>query len=274
MIHATDLVHSYEYIGSKKRSLDSASVDILPGQFVAILGQNGCGKSTLAKHFNALLELQSGELKVAGIDVNGNADVWILRRKAGMVFQNPDNQFVSSIIEEDIAFGLENYGVPREEINNKVAEALKKTNMTGYEKRSPHTLSGGQKQRAALSGVLALDPDILIFDEATAMLDPEGRQEVLSSITELHKQGKTIVLITHYIEEAVIADRVFLMHHGKIIASGTPHEILYDLDKLGNAGLKPPTPVRLYYDLKNSGICLPVCPITNEELTEAICQLK
>lgn len=218
--------------------------------------------------------MQKGKLTVADIDVRDEAEVWRLRRLCGMVFQNPDNQFVSSVVEEDIAFGLENYEVPRSEIAGKVRNALKLVGMEGFEKRAPHTLSGGQKQRIALAGVLALSPDIIIFDEVTAMLDPDGRHEIMSVIRRLHEAGKTIVLISHYIEEAVYADRVYLMCCGKVLGSGTPRQILTDSDLLQKAGLVPPIPVRLYNDLQASGINLTVCPLTNEELADELCRLS
>lgn len=275
MINAENLVFSYDYVGSKHRSLDGASITVHEGELVAVLGHNGCGKSTLVKHFNALLEVQKGELTVAGLDAKCEANVWKLRRKVGMVFQNPDNQFVSSIVEEDVAFGLENYGTDFEEIPAKVSEALESVGMAGFEKRSPHMLSGGQKQRVALAGVLAINPDILVFDEATSMLDPDGRSDVLAAIKKLHdEQHKTIVMITHYIDEAVFADHVYLMHDGQMLADGTPQEMLTDLDLLANTGLTPPLPVRMYYDLKDNGIELPYCPLTNDELAEEICRLK
>lgn len=275
MISANGLVFSYDYDAGGHRSLDGASISVREGELVAVLGHNGCGKSTLVKHFNALLEVQKGELTVAGLDAKSEANVWKLRRKVGMVFQNPDNQFVSSIVEEDVAFGLENYGTAFEEIPDKVSEALKLVGMEGFEKRSPHMLSGGQKQRIALAGVLAVNPDILVFDEVTSMLDPDGRNAVLSTIKKLHdEQHKTIVMITHYIDEAVFADRVYLMHDGKMLADGTPQEVLTDLDLLARTGLTPPLPVRMYYDLKENGIELPFCPLTNDELAEEICRLK
>lgn len=275
MIKAENLVFSYDYAGSKHRSLDGASITVREGELVAVLGHNGCGKSTLVKHLNALLEVQKGELTVAGLDAKCEANVWKLRRKVGMVFQNPDNQFVSSIVEEDVAFGLENYGVSFDEIPEKVSEALKSVGMEGFEKRSPHMLSGGQKQRVALAGVLSINPDILVFDEATSMLDPDGRRDVLAAIKKLHdEQHKTIVMITHYIDEAVFADHVYLMHDGQMLADGTPQEMLTDLDLLAKTGLTPPLPVRMYYDLKDNGIELPFCPLTNDELAEEICRLK
>ena len=274
MINARNIVFSYDY-SDRKRSLNGVSIDVHEGELVAVLGHNGCGKSTLIKHFNALLDLQKGELTVAGLDAKCEANIIKLRRTVGMVFQNPDNQFVSSIVEEDVAFGLENYGVSYSEIPEKVSAALKNVGLEGFEKRSPSMLSGGQKQRVALAGVLAVDPDILVFDEVTSMLDPDGRCEVLSILKQLHeKRHKTIVVITHYIDEAVFADRVYLMHDGKMLASGTPREMLTDLELLGKAGLTPPLPVRMYNDLKDNGIELPFCPLTNDELTEAICRLK
>ena len=274
MITAKDLTFSYDYSNSR-RSLDNASIKVKRGELVAVLGHNGCGKSTLNKHFNALLEVQKGELTVAGLDAKDEANTVRLRRTVGMVFQNPDTQFVSSIVEEDVAFGLENYGVSYDEIPKRVSEALNAVGMKGYEKRSPSMLSGGQKQRVALAGVLAVEPDILVFDEVTSMLDPDGRRDVLSAIKCLHEEKrKTIVMITHYIDEAVFADRVYFMHNGKMLASGTPREMLTDLELLKSTGLTPPLPVRMYYDLMEKGIVLPFCPLTNEELTEAICRLK
>jgi energy-coupling factor transport system ATP-binding protein len=191
-----------------------------------------------------------------------------------MVFQDPNNQFVSSVVEEDIAFGLENYDTLADEIPEKVARALAIVGMAGSEKKSPHMLSGGQKQRIAIAGVLAIDPDIIIFDEATAMLDPEGRQEVLATIRRLHdEEHKTIIMISHYVEAAVFADRVVLFRNGKLLAEGAPREILTDPELMHSAGLTPPLAVRVYYDLKAAGVTLSTCPLTNEELVEALCPL-
>lgn len=272
MIDAHDIRFSYDGPGGR-RSLNGAQLHVAPGEFVAVLGHNGCGKSTLVKHFNALLPLQHGTLTVDGMDAADPANRWALRRKVGMVFQNPDNQFVSTIVGEDVAFGLENYGVPEAEIPARVAAALAAVDMVGYENRATHTLSGGQKQRVALAGVLALFPDILVFDEATAMLDPDGRQEVLRTIHRLHaQQHKTVVMITHYIEEAIGADRVYLIHNGKMIAGGTAREMLTQPELLAAAGLTPPMPVQMYYDLKQAGIVLARCPLTLEELAEELCR--
>ena len=273
MIHADNLTFSYDYAGAPSHALDGVSLSVKPGELVAILGHNGCGKSTLAKHLNALLPVQSGTLTVAGLDAADPENQYELRRKVGMVFQNPDNQFVSTIIGEDVAFGLRNYDVPEEVIETKIKEALRIVGMDGYEQRSPHSLSGGQKQRIALAGVLAMDPEILVFDEVTSMLDPVGSREVLAVIRELHRRGKTIVMITHYVDEALGADRVILMQDGKILANGTPREILTDMHLLKQTKLKPPMPVQLYYELKAQGIELDECPLSNAELTEALLRL-
>ena len=275
IIEAVNLVHSYEYEGSQNRSLDGISLNIREGELVAVLGKNGCGKTTFVKHINALLEVQGGELTVAGLDARSAVNIWQIRKECGMVFQDPNNQFVSSVVEEDIAFGLENYDTPVGEIPERVARALSIVGMAGSEKKSPHMLSGGQKQRIAIAGVLAIDPDIIVFDEATAMLDPEGRQEVLATIRRLHdEEHKTIIMISHYVEEAVFADRVVLFRNGKLLAEGAPREILTDPELMHSTGLTPPLAVRVYYDLKAAGVTLPTCPLTNEELVEALCPLQ
>ena len=262
---------SYRYGSAQRRAIQDVDIKVNEGELIAVLGHNGCGKSTLIKHINALLIPQSGELTVAGITVGGKTDIWQLRRKAGMVFQNPDNQFVSSVVEDDVAFGPENYLVDRDEIPGIVSHSLARVDMQGYEKRAPHMLSGGQKQRVAIAGVLALDPDILMFDEATSMLDPEGRREVLKIIKELHEESKkTILMVTHYVEESIMADRIILMKEGKVIANGTPEEILTDEELLSQSDLLPPSACRIYYMLRKSGIDLGRCPLTEEELTELI----
>lgn len=273
-IKGAGISHSYDFEGSAILSLNGVSITVHSGELVALLGHNGSGKSTLAKHFNALLPLQQGELTVAGMDARDAARLWEIRRRCGMVFQNPDNQFVSSVVEEDIAFGLENYDTPPEEVPGRVRQALQSVGMAGFEEKSPHLLSGGQKQRIALAGVFALDPDIIIFDEATTMLDPEGRRELIGTIRRLHRElRKTIVLITHYMEEAVIADRVYLLREGRLAARGSPRDILTDRELLEQAGLLPPLPVQLYFDLKAAGITLERCPLTGEELAEELAKL-
>lgn len=273
IVDGKSISYSYDY-SETSFVLKNIDISIEKGDFVTILGCNGSGKSTLVKHFNGLLALQHGELNVAQIDVRNEKDLWRLRRICGMVFQNPDNQFVSSIVNEDISFGLENYEVPRNEIQGKVSSALELVDMKGYEKRKTNTLSGGQKQRVALAGVLALDPDIIIFDEATAMLDPSGRQEVINIMDRLQRAGKTIIAITHYVEEAVAADKVILMDKGRILSSGKPKEILTNTKLMNEAGMMVPMTVRIYYDLLEAGIRLSNCPLTDEELVEEICQLR
>ncbi len=262
------------YDEAETPALDRVSFTIHSGELIAILGTNGCGKSTLVKHLNAIHPLQEGQLTVWNLDVSDETQLYALRRLCGMVFQNPDNQFVSSIVEEDVAFGLRNYDVPEAALPEKVAAALSLVGMEGMQRRNTHTLSGGQKQRVAMAGVLAMEPELLILDEATAMLDPEGRQEVLSCAETLRQAGKTVILITHSVEEAVTADRVFLMAEGTILKTGTPREILTDIPLLDRAQLMAPMAVRLYDDLKKQGLLLPRCPLTNEELVEALCELK
>lgn len=274
MIHGKDITFSYPNSTSGKPILNHIHFDVESGEFVAILGANGSGKSTFCKLLNGLLLPQSGSLTVADIDVTNTDMLWELRRKIGMVFQNPDNQFVSSIVAQDIAFGLENYEIPREEIDKRVKHALELVNMQGFEHASPYSLSGGQKQRIAIAGVLALHPDIIVFDEATSMLDPVGRKEILAILQKLKALGKTIIMITHYMEEAVFADKIYLMNQGIFSAYGTPKEILTNPEILVQSGMLPLMVVNLYHDLQKMGICLDHCPITIAELVEELCQLQ
>ena len=272
MINANELVYAYDEQDGARRSLDGISLTVDKGELVAVLGHNGCGKTTLARHLNALLPVQEGELTVAGCDARDENRVWQIRKSCGMVFQNPDNQFVSSFVEEDIAFGPRNFGADEADIAEKVRSALAAVGMAGFERRSPQLLSGGQKQRIAIAGVLATDPDIMVFDEVTSMLDPQGRQEVLDTIKRLHASGKTIVMISHYIEEAVFADRVVLVHDGRKLAEGAPRDMLTDLELLRRTGLTPPLSVQVYYDLLDAGVKLELCPLTIEELVDEICR--
>lgn len=272
MINAKELVYAYDEQDGARRSLDGISLTVDKGELVAVLGHNGCGKTTLARHLNALLPVQEGELTVAGCDARDENRVWQIRKSCGMVFQNPDNQFVSSFVEEDIAFGPRNFGADEADIPEKVRSALAAVGMAGFERRSPQLLSGGQKQRIAIAGVLATDPDIMVFDEVTSMLDPQGRQEVLDTIKRLHAAGKTIVMISHYIEEAVFADRVVLVHDGRKLAEGAPRDMLTDLELLRRTGLTPPLSVQAYYDLLDAGVKLDLCPLTIEELVDEICR--
>lgn len=268
------LSFTYEYGESGRPALDRVSFQIERGELVAVLGANGSGKSTLARHLNAILRLQEGSLSVLDIDVTDEKQLWELRRLCGMVFQNPDSQFVTSVVEEDVAFGPRNFELPEETIPRRVDEALRLAGMEDCRGRALHTLSGGQKQRVAIAGVLAASPELLILDEATSMLDPQGRKEVLSCVDRLHALGKTILMITHFAEEAISADRIILMKDGRIMKTGTPRQILTDAVLLKQAGLTPPAAVRIYYDLLESGVRLEACPLTNEELVEEICRLK
>lgn len=281
MIKGSRLGFSYFWDGESIPVFEQANIELKDGEWTAILGRNGCGKSTLVRLMNGLLPLQNGNLSVNGINAGNPANKWELCKICGMVFQNPDNQFVSSVLEEDIAFGLENAQVPEREVTSKVKAALELVGLEGYEKRSPSSLSGGQKQRAALAGVLALNPEILIFDEATSMLDPKGRWEVLAEMKKLRDCGKTVVMITHDVEEAVLADQVILMgcpngqkNPNTVLAQGSVREILTDSRLLIQAGIVPPMAVRMYEDLKLAGIELNRCPLTKEELAEALCRWK
>ena len=273
IIESRNLSHLYEYDGGYNRSLDSITLQIEAGAWIAILGQNGSGKTTFVKHLNALLSVQEGELTIGGLDAKDSANFWKIRQKCGMVFQDPNNQFVSTVVHEDISFGLENYDTPASEIQHHIKRALAVVGMEGYDMKSTHMLSGGQKQRVAIAGVLAINPDIIVFDEATAMLDPAGRQEVLSTIQRLHeKEGKTIIMISHLIEEAILADRVLIFQKGQLISDGTPREILTNATELRAAGMLPPLAVRTFYDLQDAELFLPRCPLTNQELVEGLCQ--
>ena len=281
MIKGSRLGFSYFWDGESIPVFEQANIELKEGEWTALLGCNGCGKSTLVRLMNGLLPLQDGNLSVNGTNAGNPANKWELCRVCGMVFQNPDNQFVSSVLEEDIAFGLENAQVPEREVTSKVKAALELVGLEGYEKRSPSSLSGGQKQRAALAGVLALNPEILIFDEATSMLVPKGRREVLAEMKKLRDCGKTVVMITHDVEEAVLADQVILMgcpngqkNPNTVLAQGSVREILTDSRLLIQAGIVPPMAVRMYEDLKLAGIELNRCPLTKEELAEALCRWK
>ena len=261
--------------GSSKFAIDDVSLQVGKGEFLVILGRNGSGKSTMAKHMNALLNPTSGKVYVEDMDTADENNTWNIRNKAGMVFQNPDNQIVATIVEEDVAFGPENLGVPPEEIRLRVNECLKRVHMYEYRKHAPHLLSGGQKQRVAIAGVLAMRPDCIIFDESTAMLDPSGRQEVLKTIKEINsKYGMTVILITHYMEEAVDADRIIVMDKGKIIMEGSPRNIFSQVAKMKNIGLDVPQMTELAYELRKSGIDIRTDILTIDEMVSELCQLK
>lgn len=258
-----------------KEALSSVSFEIERGSFVAIVGPNGSGKSTLAKHLNALLIPTGGSVYVEGMDTR-EEDPINIRSRVGMVFQNPDNQLVSSIVEDDVAFGPENIGVESSEIRKRVDEALNKVSMYEHRKKGPHLLSGGQKQRVAIAGVLAMKTECIVFDEPTAMLDPSGRKEIMDIIKELHSEGKTVVLITHFMEEAAAADRIILMNGGKLLADATPLEIFSSAneDKLKDNALELPFAAKMSNELRRNGIAVPEGIITEEQLADYLCKLK
>ena len=259
----------------KSRAIDEVSLDIEPGQFIAILGHNGSGKSTLAKHMNALLVPSDGTMWVDGMDTKEDEHLWDVRQSAGMVFQNPDNQIIGTVVEEDVGFGPENLGVPTEEIWQRVEDSLKAVGMTEYRHHSPNKLSGGQKQRVAIAGVMAMRPKCIVLDEPTAMLDPNGRKEVLRSVMELRKREHiTVILITHYMEEVVDADHVFVMDHGHVVMQGTPREIFSQVDTLKHYRLDVPQVTILADELRKRGLDIPAGVLKKEELVEILCRLN
>ena len=254
-------------------AVDGVDVDIREGQFVAILGHNGSGKSTFAKHINALLLPSDGTIWIDGINTLEEPELWKVRQKAGMVFQNPDNQIIGSVVEEDVGFGPENMGVPTMDIWKRVNESLEKTGMTAYRHHSPNKLSGGQKQRVAIAGVMAMRPKCIVLDEPTAMLDPNGRKEVLAAVHQLNKQENvTVVLITHYMEEVIDADHVIVMDDGHVVMEGTPREIFSQVETLKKYRLDVPQVTLLAHELKQSGVEIPDGILTTEELVNALCQ--
>jgi energy-coupling factor transport system ATP-binding protein len=256
-----------------QRAVNDVNLDIEAGQFVAVLGHNGSGKSTLAKHLNALLLPTEGTLWVDGIDTSKEPELWKVRQKAGMVFQNPDNQIIGTVVEEDVGFGPENMGVPTEKIWERVDESLKKTGMTSYRYHSPNKLSGGQKQRVAIAGVMAMRPKCIILDEPTAMLDPNGRKEVLEAVSDLNRrEGVTVILITHYMEEVVHADKVYVMDNGEVVMQGTPREIFSQVETLKEYRLDVPQVTLLAHGLHKAGVDVPEGILTTEELVNALCQ--
>lgn len=259
----------------KSRAIDEVTLDIEPGQFIAILGHNGSGKSTLAKHMNALLVPSDGTMWVDGMDTKEEEHLWDVRQSAGMVFQNPDNQIIGTVVEEDVGFGPENLGVPTEEIWQRVEDSLKAIGMIEYRHHSPNKLSGGQKQRVAIAGVMAMRPKCIVLDEPTAMLDPNGRKEVLRSVMELRKREHiTVILITHYMEEVVDADHVFVMDHGHVVMQGTPREIFSQVDTLKHYRLDVPQVTILADELRKRGLDIPAGVLKKEELVEILCRLN
>lgn len=281
MVQADGLVYEYKKYDEEgreadvTRAVDQVTLQVQKGDFVAILGHNGSGKSTLAKHMNAILTPTGGTMWVDGKDTKEEAHLWEIRQSAGMVFQNPDNQIIGTIVEEDVGFGPENMGVPTKEIWERVEESLKAVNMLKYRHHSPNKLSGGQKQRVAIAGVVAMHPKCIVLDEPTAMLDPNGRKEVIRAVRALNQVEEiTVILITHYMEEVIYADKVVVMDRGKVVMEGTPREIFSRVDKLKAYRLDVPQATLLAYELKKAGVDLPDGILTREELVEALCQLN
>lgn len=277
MIQTKELIYEYEKrdeegnIIGMKRAIDGVDIDIPEGSFVAILGHNGSGKSTLAKHMNAILVPSGGTMWVNGRDTKDPENLWDVRQSAGMVFQNPDNQIIGTVVEEDVGFGPENLGVPTDEIWQRVEESLKAVGMIEYRHHSPNKLSGGQKQRVAIAGVVAMEPKCIVMDEPTAMLDPVGRREVLKTVHKLRKQKKvTVILITHYMEEVVDADKIFVMDHGKVVMEGSPKEIFSKVDELKSYRLDVPQVTILADELRKRGLDIPKGILRKEELVEAV----
>ncbi|OPJ60658.1 energy-coupling factor transporter ATPase [Clostridium oryzae] len=277
MVSCDNVTYKYSEEGNEesKVAIDGVNLKINKGEFVVILGHNGSGKSTLAKHMNALLVPYSGNVYVDGMNTSDDKLLWDIRSKAGMVFQNPDNQLVATIVEEDVAFGPENIGVPSDEIRRRVDDSLKTVGMYEYRKHAPHLLSGGQKQRIAIAGILAMNPECIILDEPTAMLDPSGRKEVISTIKRLNRDMNiTIVLITHYMEEAIEADRIVVMDNGKIKLEGSPKQVFSNIDMMKSIGLDVPQVTELAHKLKKNGLNIDTHILSISEMVDALCQLK
>lgn len=277
MIKSEDLV--FKYVNAEEQTekvaINHVSMEVKKGEFLVILGHNGSGKSTMAKHMNALLLPSGGKIYVDGLDTSDIENLWEVRRRAGMVFQNPDNQLVATIVEEDVAFGPENLGVDPKEIRERVDDSLKAVGMYEYRKHAPHLLSGGQKQRIAIAGILAMRPKCIVLDEPTAMLDPSGRNEVMKTIKEVNKKfGITIILITHYMDEAAQADRIIVMDKGEKVMEGVPREIFSQVEKIKSIGLDVPQVTELAYELQKEGVDISTEILNIDEMVNALCQLK
>mgnify|MGYP002514862482 CR=1 FL=1 len=275
IIKSENLIYEYEVrdsngdVAGKNRAIDNVSIDVEEGMFIAVLGHNGSGKSTFAKHLNAILHPSAGSVYVGGMSTKDDERLWDIRQCAGMVFQNPDNQIIGTIVEEDVGFGPENLGIPTDEIWERVDNALLTVGMSEFRKKSPNRLSGGQKQRVAIASVLAMEPKCIILDEPTAMLDPVGRREVISTIKHLNRdKGITIILITHYMDEVIEADKVFVMDHGKVVTQGTPREVFSDVKRIKELGLDVPQVTELAYKLREKGIPMREGILTIDEFVE------
>lgn len=281
MIKVKDL--AFEYIRrdedgnveSINRAIDSVTLDVQKGDFIAVLGANGSGKSTLAKHINAILYPTEGSVWVNGMNTAEDKHLWDIRQTAGMVFQNPDNQIIATVVEEDVGFGPENLGIPTEEIWQRVEKSLDAVGMLEFRKMSPNKLSGGQKQRVAIAGIMAMKPQCIVLDEPTAMLDPNGRKEVIATVQELNKkENVTVILITHHMDEVIYADKVFVMDHGRVVMEGTPREIFSHVEDIKKYRLDAPQVTELAYELRKAGLNIPAGILTVEELVEALQAIK
>lgn len=281
MVKVEDL--AFEYIRrdeegnveSINRAIDGVSLDVKKGDFIAVLGANGSGKSTLAKHINAILYPTEGTVWVNGLKTSEEENLWEIRRSAGMVFQNPDNQIIATVVEEDVGFGPENLGVPTDEIWQRVEKSLEAVGMLKYRTQSPNKLSGGQKQRVAIAGIMAMKPECIVLDEPTAMLDPDGRGDVISTIHKLNQQDNiTVILITHHMNEVIDADKVFVMEAGRVVMQGTPREIFSNVEELKNYRLDVPQVTELAYELKEAGLDIPKGVLSVEELVQALDKIK
>ena len=279
MIKFQNVTYKYTSIEDDKEveryAVKGINLEVKKGEFLVVLGHNGSGKSTIAKHINALVQPSSGTVMVDGLDTSKEENLWDIRSKAGMVFQNPDNQLVATIVEEDVAFGPENLGIEPKEIRKRVDDSLERVGMSEYKRHAPHLLSGGQKQRVAIAGVLAMKPECIVFDEPTAMLDPSGRKDVMNSIIDLNKNyGITIILITHYMDEAAMGDRIVVVDDGKIIMQGTPKKVFSQVETMKKIGLDVPQVTELAYELRKEGININSEILNIDEMVDALCQLR
>ena len=274
-IQVKNLIYEYKDMEKPRRAVNNISLDIQKGKFIAVLGHNGSGKSTFAKHLNTIFTPTSGTVIIDGIDTSIEEKVFEIRQKCGMVFQNPDNQIVATVVEDDVAFGPENMGIPSQEIRKRVDDALEIVRMSEFSNKAPHLLSGGQKQRVAIAGIIAMKPECIILDESTAMLDPRGRKEVMNTVERLNKEENiTLIHITHFMEETIRADYIYIMEEGEIVMQGTPKEVFSKVNKLQELGLDVPPMTKLAYDLRQKGIDIDDKILTVEEMTDALCRLK
>ena len=274
-IDVKNLIYEYKNVDSVRRAVNNLNIQIQKGQFIVVLGHNGSGKSTFAKHLNAIFSPTSGTVLIDGLDSKDDDKVSEIRQKCGMVFQNPDNQIVATVVEDDVAFGPENMGVPSQEIRKRVDEALSVVRMSEFATKAPHLISGGQKQKVAIAGIIAMKPDCIILDESTSMLDPRGRKEVMSTVKKLNKEENiTLIHITHFMEEAVDADYIYVMEEGEIVLEGTPKEVFVNIEKLQNLGLDVPPMTLLCSELRKHDIQISQDILTVEEMIDSLCQLK